>query len=229
MLQGGFMLKKIAVILVYLLSVLALEKALAQGGTSTAEEPKPATTTEKPAGFFVEPMITGQQADSTIETSALPVINDDTSGTTTGYGLGAKVGAHFQKTIDVYLDGRWAQQDFKDSSYSSASGDSWTVGPGLAWETPWAGLRFTGTYVMDGEFDPESGASGVDMKFNEPTGARLGVGFKIAAVSLNLEYEDLTYDKSDIESFGSFAANTGTTVDYSSRGYIFNLGFPLSF
>jgi hypothetical protein len=67
----------------------------------------------------------------------------------------------------------------------------------------------------------------LDLKFKEPTGARIGFGLRAYAFSVNLEYEDLNYNTSEIESLGSLQINNQTNVDYNSYGYSLSMSFPL--
>ena len=180
-----------------------------------------------PGGLFVEPILQASRGDSTIKTSQLPFINQDTSGTTDGYGVGLKLGVHVSEIFFVGIDGRYAKTEVKDSSYQTAKGDEYNYGPTVGLQMPIAGLRLMGTYVAGGQYDPAAGADGVDLRFRDPTGWRVGAGIHILAVSLNLEYEDLTYNNSDIQSIGSLPIDTATNVDYENKGYMLSLSFPI--
>jgi hypothetical protein len=95
-------------------------------------------------------------------------------------------------------------------------------------QTPLFGIRVMAGYVVAGENNPAAGAQGVDLKFKEATGWRVGAGLYIFAVSVNLEYQDLTYNTTEVESFGSIAVDRATSIDANSRGYTLSLGFPIA-
>jgi hypothetical protein len=180
-----------------------------------------------PGGVFFEPLISYSKVDSKIKTSQLPIISDDTSGTSADYGLGARLGVHLSEILFLGADGRYFKSNFSDSSYGEGDGNAWNIGPTIGLQMPVAGLRLLGSYVLVGESNPNSGTGGVDLKFREPTGWRFGVGFRILAMSLNLEFEDLTYQKTDIESFGVGNISSDTNVDYTTTGAILSLSFPI--
>lgn len=178
-------------------------------------------------GVALEPMITYSQQDASIKSSQLPILSDDTSAASQSYGLALKIGGHVYKSVSLGVDGRWARNRITDSAYGTASGDQYNVGPTLGVQMPWWGARLWGTYVALGEFNPETGRQQVDLRFEDSTGFRVGVGFHYGPVSLNVEYEDLNFDNTIFESFGQISAATPSRVDFSSRGYIASLSFPL--
>jgi len=94
-------------------------------------------------------------------------------------------------------------------------------------QTPFFGIRVYGGYVVLGETNPEAGNQGFDVKFTEPQGARVGVDFHIGLVALNVEYQDLTYNKTKIESYGLVNASGESDVDFDTRGYTASLSFPM--
>lgn len=178
-------------------------------------------------GFFVEPMLTLSREDADIKTSTIPLF-DDTSGIVNSYGVGAKVGMHINDVFFAGLDGRFNRSKIDDSSYGSASGNAYNIGATAGVQMPVVGLRVFGTYVPFGQFDPQSGSQGVDVKFKKAKGFRVGAGFRIASVSLNLEYQELKYDDTEVQSVGSSGAINGTTgVDYETKGWVASVSFPL--
>jgi len=176
-------------------------------------------------GFFVEPLFQLSRQDSSIETSQLGF--SDTSGNTQGWGAGLKLGAHVSEIFFIGVDGRYDKLKLTDSSYGEATGDAYNIGPTIGLATPILGIRVMGTYVAAGEYNPQAGSNNVDLKFRDPYGWRLGAGIHILAVSLNLEYQDLKYRTTDVESFGPFPVNTATNVDYENKGYQLSLSFPI--
>lgn len=178
-------------------------------------------------GFFIEPMIIATQEDTTIKTSQLPVINDDTSGTSNGYGVGLRIGGHVNEIVNLGLDARYSKTSLDDSFYRKADSNAYDIAPTIGIQTPYYGVRLLASYVVAGESDPNAGYQGLDLKFKEANGWRVGAGVFIAAVSLNLEYQDLTYNSTEIQSFGSRTVNNATSVDANNRGYTLSLSFPV--
>ncbi len=178
-------------------------------------------------GFFLEPMISMVRDESSIKTSQLPIITDDTSGTSQGYGLGLKLGGHVSEIVLLGVDARYTKQQMQDSFYNTADTDAYNWGPTIGVQTPLYGIRLLGTYVVGGESNPAAGVQGLDLKFREARGARVGLGVHVAAVGVSLEYQDLTYDTTDVESIGSISTDQPTRVDSNTRGYGLNISFPI--
>lgn len=49
----------------------------------------------------------------------------------------------------------------------------------------------------------------------------------IAAIGINLEYQDLKYNSTEVESVGSVALNKDTSVDADTKGYSLSVSFPI--
>ncbi len=180
-------------------------------------------------GFFVEPMLIYSKNETSIKTSQLPLISNDTSGTLSDAAIGARLGLHVGEIFILAADGRYGKSRFQDSFYSSAEASSYNYGLTAGIQTPVAGIQLFGTYIVGGAFDPSVGAQNIDMKFTDARGYRVGAGIHVLAVSVNLEYQDLVYNNSTIESFGDLAVNRASTVDASQSGYSISLGFPVEF
>lgn len=206
----------------------------ADGSEKTIQDIQSTTRTEdrdsryNRGGFFIEPMLTATRQDSSIKSSQLPFVKNDTSGNARGYGAGLRVGGHVSDIILLAADARYSRVDMDDSFYSKAKADVYNIAPMVGLQTPLFGIRVMAGYVVAGENNPAAGAQGVDFKFKEASGWRLGAGVHIAAVAVNLEYEDLTYNSTEVESFGSVAVNNSTSVDSNSRGYTLSLSFPIA-
>lgn len=201
------------------------ESTTTEQTTTTTTEP--AKDTENKGGLFVEPFVLASREDISIKTSQLPIISDDTSGTAESAGIGARLGFHIGEAVFLAADGRYRKTRITDSSYGTAEGDSWSVGPTLGVQAPFFGLRVWGTALALGSYDPQAGNSSVDVKFEEPRGYRAGVGFRVAAVSVNVEYQDLSYGRTDIQSFGPIANPGSTDVDFENKGWTASLSFPI--
>lgn len=186
------------------------------------------TRYRSPGGLFIEPMLLTLQEDTTIKTSQLPIIRDETSGESSGYGVGLRFGGHVSEIFMLGLDARYSKSELKDSFYETADTNVYDVAPFVGVQTPYFGVRLLAGYVVAGENDPASGIQGLDLKFKEANGWRVGAGVYIAAVSLNVEYQDLTYNATEIQSYGLINRSGGTTdVDANNRGYSVSLSFPV--
>lgn len=174
-------------------------------------------------GFYIEPAILGSRQDADIEGN----IGADTTGTSNSFGVDLKLGGHVGEMFFLGADGRYERAQFEGSALDDTDANIWNWGPTVGVQAPYMGLRAWGTYVVDGNYNPEEGVRNVDLKFTDPYGWRGGIGFRLASVSLNLEYEDLTYRTTEVESAGDFAVGTGTDADFSQRGYAVSLSFPV--
>lgn len=120
-----------------------------------------------------------------------------------------------------------ADESVDNTTLTDASSYNYGLTAGL--QMPIAGVQLFGTYIAGGVLDPAAGGQNIDMKFTEARGYRVGAGIHILAVSLNLEYQDLTYNNSVIESYGNLSTNLTTKVDASQVGHALSLGFPVEF
>ena len=210
------------------LSLGLAQNTLAQAtDSSTMDNSGDSSSRISKGGFFIEPMISMVRDESSIKTSQLPIITDDTSGTSEGYGLGLKLGGHVSEIVLLGVDGRYTKQRMKDSFYNSADTDAYNWGPTIGIQTPLYGIRLLGTYIVGGESNPAAGVQGLDLKFKEARGTRVGLGVHVAAVGISLEYQDLTYNTTDVESIGSIITDQPTKVDTNTRGYGLNISFPV--
>lgn len=218
--------------------VLSLMSYSVGAQTETTETTESTTYTEETAampradersrgGAFVEPMLIYTQNETSIKTSQLPVLTDDTSGTVRDAAIGGRLGFHLGEIFFLAADGRYGRSRFEDSSYRTADSVMYNYGVTGGLQTPFAGIRVWGTSILGGEFDPQAGSQNVDVRFNDGRGYRVGAGLHIAAVSVNLEYQDLTYGNSEIQSIGDFNVNENTDVDMSQTGYSLSIGFPI--
>jgi hypothetical protein len=178
-------------------------------------------------GLFIEPMLMATQEDQTIKTSQLPIVTSDSEGKANGYGLGLRFGGHVSEVFMLGADARYARVKMEDSFYNDADANIYNIAPTVGIQTPLFGIRVLGSYVLAGENDPEAGTSGLNLKFKEATGWRVGAGLHVAAVGISLEYQDLSYNTTEVESFGSLVAASNTNVDMESKGYALSLSFPV--
>ena len=141
------------------LSQMAVGQATAQdSNVSTRSDETPSRIS--PGGFYIEPLLMATQSESSVKTSQLPLIGDDTSGKESGYGLGLRFGAHISEIVLLGVDARYAKTKMQDSSYGSANAESYNLAPVVGLQTPLFGIRLLGSYVVAGENNPESGTKG---------------------------------------------------------------------
>lgn len=176
------------------------------------------------AGVFFEPGITYQAYESKID---WPTPLSDSTGKVLGWGAMGRVGMHLNNIFFVAADARFSRPNFKESSVNyDAGATQWDVGPSVGVQMPWvAGLRAWATYVATSTLDPHA-AGNVDVKMSNGKGYRIGAGFRLALVSLNLEYQKVDYDDIKLEKAGPI---TGTLdSDYAGEGWIASVSFPLA-
>ena len=206
---------------------LALAAILIGVSFAHAQDEQPASESRTSAGLFVEPMVTYAVDSKT--TTNWPTPFSDSTGSAKGWGLGARLGMHVGDVLFVAADGRYSMPKFKDSSVNyDADATALNYGATLGVQTPVAGLRVWGTYVFGGELDPKSSGN-FDVKLSDAQGYRVGAGFYVAMISLNLEYQDLKYDKLTLQSLGSINASTSTnSVNLQDKAWIASVSFPIS-
>jgi len=203
---------------IFSITVFTMCAALA-GTRAVAEE------NESAAGLFVEPAVTYESSNSSV---TMPAPLGDTTGTVNGFGLGARLGFHFEGIVFAGVDARYAMPTFKDSSGYNASATEMNYGPVVGIQTPLVGLRVWGSYILGGELNPDKSGS-FDVKFSNASGYRIGAGFRVAVVSLNLEYQEVTYKTSTLEQIGPFSPGTNfDSVNLKDKSWIASVSFPIA-
>jgi hypothetical protein len=177
-------------------------------------------------GLFLEPMATYQDLKADIEYPN--TFLNDSSGKVKGVGLGLRLGGHVVDTIFLAADIRYSEPKYEDSNFK-ADAKSSNYGVTLGMQMPIVGLRIWGTYVADGMLDPKEDGR-VDLKFTKAQGHRVGAGFHVAMLSLNLEYQSLKYGSTELEKLGPFAnINAQDNISLTESGLIASVSFPISF
>lgn len=178
-------------------------------------------------GLFLEPSVTYESGTTDVN---YPSPLSNSSGELVGFGLGARVGFHVSEIVFLGADVRYTKSQFTDSSVnydSESTGTNW--GPVVGVQMPIVGLRIWGSYILGAELDPEKDGS-FDVKFTKGTGYRLGAGFRLTAVSLNLEYQQIKYDSATLQQLGPFSStNAFDGVDLESQLWIASVSFPFEF
>ena len=146
------------------------------------------------------------------------------------FGVGARLGFHVFESVFVGFDGRYAMPEFKDSSLGQKiRARSWNYGPVLGIQMPTSvSLRIWAGYIFDGQLDPDKDED-VDEKFTDASGYRIGAGIKFSLISLNLEFQRLNYDKSEISEIGIFNPGYRTSnIDLNTSAWILSASMPIS-
>jgi hypothetical protein len=176
-------------------------------------------------GLFIEPSLTHEMGDTSVN---YPSPFSSSSGRAEGFGLGARVGGHLIEVMFVGVDLRYSMPQFKDSSVqydAKAISTNWGLVVGL--QMPIIGLRIWGSYILGGELDPES-SGGFDVKFQKANGYRVGAGFRLLPISLNLEYQQLKYDEAQLQQLGPFASSSlYDNVSLENKTWIASISFPI--
>lgn len=176
-------------------------------------------------GLFVEPAITYETSQFDVN---YPFANS--SGDTNGFGLGARLGMHVNDVLFVGVDGRYSQLDFQDTNsvfdYDTRA-ENFNVAPVVGIQMPDIGLRVWGSYILTSTLDPKESNS-LDIKFADGQGYRLGAGFKVYSVSLNLEYQNVDYNKTSIQQLGPITNSASDGVKLKNETWIASVSFPVS-
>lgn len=179
-------------------------------------------------GLFVEPMVTYEKSSSGNVNFPAPFNSSDTD--IKGFGAGLRLGFHIFESVFLGADGRYSMPKFEDTALNQdTDAKSFNYGPVVGLQMPFlVGLRAWGGWVLGGHIDPDA-SRGVDEKFKSANGWRVGAGIKVAMASLNIEYQDITYDETQLEQVGIFT--TGTTssgVELDNKSWVFSVSFPMA-
>jgi hypothetical protein len=177
------------------------------------------------SGLFVEPGVTYETSDTDVD---YPAPFGNSSGSVKGFGLMGRGGFHINEAFFVAADLRYSKPKFTDSSVDyDATADASNYGLAVGFQMPDIGLRVWGDYIFGGTLNPDS-SSGIDVKFEAAKGFRVGAGFRIAAFSVNLEYQDLKYGDTKLEELGPFTSDTAlSSTELRNKSYILSASFPL--
>jgi hypothetical protein len=202
------------------MKALLLAALLGVSGTAFAQP----DTDIGEGGLFVEPGITYQKYDSTIH---WPAPFHNSTGKVEGLGLMGRLGFHVSNIVFVAADARFSMPKFKDSSVNyDANATQWDLGPSVGVQMPWvAGLRVWATYVATSQIDPKSSGN-FDVRMNDGKGYRIGAGFRLAIVGLNLEYQNVKYDNIKVQAAGPLSGQLNS--QYNGEGWIASVSFPLA-
>ncbi len=174
---------------------------------------------EDEGGLFVEPAITYEQGTGDIN---FPLGSTDTD--VFGFGLGARLGFHINEVFFLGADARYSMPKSELGSYEE-NGKAYNWGPVIGMQMPDYGLRIWGSYIAGAELDPDG--SDVDLKFKDGKGFRVGAGMRFQAVSVNVEYQELTYDTSQVQTAGPFGPADFGSVELENKTWLASVSFPI--
>lgn len=177
-------------------------------------------------GIFIEPALTYENG-STEGNFPSPLRNSE--GDLNGMGFGLRGGAHVGDIVFLGLDLRYSMLNFEDSSINyDADASAFNWGPVVGVQLPIVGFRAWGSLILGGNLDPDASRN-FNVKFSEASGFRLGAGFQVLLVSLNLEYQNIEYDRTELEQIGPFSSNSALNdVNLDQSSWIASVSFPLS-
>ncbi len=175
-------------------------------------------------GLFIEPSLSYEVSKAKL---MYPAPFNNSSGSINGFGLGARLGFHVHESIFIAADGRYTFGKLKDSDNNfNADTQIFTLAPVIGFQMPDIGLRVWGGYVLASEADPDKD-NNLDLKFKNGKGLKLGAGFRVKSFSINVEFQDLTYNKTKVESLGPFATNISSDdIELNNQSYILSVSFP---
>lgn len=176
------------------------------------------------AGFYVEPALTFEKGDSKLD---WPSPLSSSTGTIQGLGFDLKLGFNLESILFAGVDAAYSKPQFKNSANNyEAAATSQLFGVIIGAQMPIVGLRAWAGYIFDGVLNPE-GSNGIDVKFTGATGPKLGAGFNIFLVSLNLEYMDLSYKTSTLEQPGILSGTFDSKL--KNRIWLVSVSMPFTF
>jgi hypothetical protein len=175
-------------------------------------------------GLFVEPMLTYEKGDATVNFPA-PFGNSDS--TVNGFGVGVRGGIHIIDTVFVGADLRYSMPTYRNSKTGiSTDATAFNYGIVAGIHLPIVGLRAWAGYILGGGLDPDK-SQGIDLNFVNADGFRIGAGYQLAMVSLNLEYQHMNYGTTEVQNAGIFTGPTNSIVQ-DNDSIIFGISFPVA-
>ncbi len=180
---------------------------------------------ESKGGLFIEPMLTYESGTSEVK---FPSPAGSSDSDIDGFGVGARLGFHIHEAVFLGIDGRYSMPSYKnDDTNIETDATAYNWGPVVGIQMPTTlGLRLWASYIAGAQIDLEKD-QGIDLKFKDGSGYRIGGGIKLAAVSLNLEYQEIRYEKTELQDAGFFSGDT-RDIDSENHSLILSVSFPIS-
>lgn len=184
-----------------------------------------AAVAENKGGLFIEPMLTYESGTGKVD---FPSPAGSSESDIDGFGLGARLGFHVHEAVFLGIDGRYSMPQYSnDDTDIKTDATAYNWGPVVGIQMPTTlGLRIWASYIAGAQIDPEKD-QGIDLKFKDGSGYRVGAGIKLASVSLNLELQQIDYDKTELQDAGFFSGSTND-VTSDNRSLILSVSFPIS-
>lgn len=179
----------------------------------------------KKGGLFIEPMVTYEKGNARVD---FPSPFGSSTSTVDGFGLGARLGVHIFESVFIGADGRYSMPTYKNHDTGiDAKTTAYNYGPVIGVQMPTTlGIRVWTGYIMGGDMDLDK-SKGVDLKFKDSYGYRVGGGIKLAMVSLNLEFQKIRYEKTELQNGGLFSGTTDK-IKQTNDAFILSVSFPIS-
>lgn len=175
-------------------------------------------------GFFFEPSVIYENLGHKLKYNGPSESKEQINGP----GIGLRLGGHVHDVFFLAADARFSQPNYKsDELGDDSKADSYNLAATVGLQTPIAGLRVWGSYILAGELDPKA-ILGTDIKLTGMNGYRVGVGFYVAVVSINLEYQNANYNNLTVQNQGLLPSPV-ITRSGNSDGYIASVSFPIAF
>ncbi len=175
-------------------------------------------------GFFIEPGIRYDNLSGDLDLPAQFGVSDIEAE---GVGANLRVGFHLLDIMFLAAEGNYSEMHIKNDGGSrySADGSAHSYGPTLGFQTPWAGVRVWGTYLVNGEFDPRSN-NGLNLKFRDLNGYKVGLGARFKTFGASVEYQDATYNNVDVQDAGLVAG--ARDLELKHTGWLGQISFPFA-
>lgn len=178
-------------------------------------------------GLFLEPAITWESGSSDLD---LPSPFSNSEADLDGFGVGMRLGFHAMESFFIGVDGRYSFLKFEENKLGmDTDAKSWNIGPVVGLQMPTdLGIRVWAGYIAAGEVDPDKDRE-LDIKFKSGSGFRVGGGLKLALVSLNVEYQKIKYDKTELESIGIFdPGSESKQTDLDNESIVLSVSMPFA-
>jgi hypothetical protein len=149
------------------------------------------------------------------------------SGNETGPGGTLRVGANVYKIFFAGLEGLYLR-DTQDTRLGNFTGNEYGGGVFAGVQMPWVvGLRVWGGYlpwVVD-DFDK---TNGFRPHFSDGRGWKVGAGFRVSIVSINVEYMRLNFHSASVDIDGGSSVGSSSDITHKQDAWLAGISFPLT-
>ena len=175
-------------------------------------------------GLFIEPYAFYENGTGTLDFGSF----GDQEGDLKGLGAGLRLGGHVGDILFLAFDGQFSKPVFTSNSGNyDFDLNSWLAGITLGVQTPVAGLRVWGSYLPLGVIKLDGkGSNDANIKYKAPRIFKVGAGFYVAAISINLEYISGKYQTLEIDNAGLITGDYNGNAERKSL--LLSLSFPFA-